>query len=54
MMTKSILVLLLGISVLGYRKPQKDESIEYTEDGWESIVNKIFIYVKEFINRQII
>lgn len=45
-MTKSILVLLLSISVLGYRKPLKDDTIEYTEDGYESIVNKIFIYVR--------
>ena len=53
-MTKSILVLLLSISVLGYRKPQRDESVEYNEDGYESIVNKIFIYVLSFINRRII
>ena len=53
-MTKSILVLLLSMTALAYRRPQKDESIEYNEDGYESIVNKIFIYVMDFINRQII
>ena len=43
----------LFISII-CQKPKTEDTTEYTEEGYESIVNKIMIYVNIKKNRQVI